>query len=103
MRFEINDTVVSDERPGVGRVLRIKRGVGMLQVEWSKNGKSWHDDESLRRANVSETCSGVPAKATEGQTVREPISEFMVNRQNELPVDARTCDSLLGGQMARRR
>lgn len=98
MNFDPNDLVTCGERPGVGRVLRVRRGAGLVKVQWSHNTVSWHDDETLRWASVTEICGGVPAKSTRTLNERGPFSEAIALKASRISADAETCESLLGGQ-----
>lgn len=102
MRFEVNDVVVCNERPGhIGRVLRVRRGAGLIRVAWSKQVVSWHDDESLRMVDVSANCQVVPAKVASLHAGSGSKSGAISLRVNKLPDHQRTCNLLLAGQITR--
>jgi len=91
MRFELNDVVLCDERPGHrGRVLRVRRGVGLIQVQWSQHLVSWHDDEALTK--VESSVSRQENSAVSTAVLGHP--DVISANTNNMP----TCEVLFGGQ-----
>lgn len=95
MRFEIGDRVVCGERPGrFGRVLRLRVGVGLIEIQWSKHVRSWHCDETVQRVEEPENRTEDSAVFTATRTANESASKNSMNLG--------ACDSLLSGQVGHR-